>query len=63
MAVMDHVAAEYTDRYLGIAAHLIPKELEATITAIFAGLDVQDLAPLKACKQEIGGLPAAGLRT
>jgi hypothetical protein len=30
-AVMDRGAVEYPDRYLGIAAHLIPKEIEATI--------------------------------
>src|SRR6516165_9597130 len=29
--VMDRVAVEYPDRYLGIAAHLIPEEVTATI--------------------------------
>jgi hypothetical protein len=28
--LMDRVAVEYPDRYLGIAAHLIPKEITAT---------------------------------
>jgi hypothetical protein len=32
---MDRVAVEYPDRYLGIAAHLIPKEVTATIEAGF----------------------------
>ena len=54
--VMDRVAVEYPDRYLGIAAHLIPKEVEATITAGHTGLDGSDLALLKACKAEIEGV-------
>ena len=41
-AVMDRVAAEYPDRYLGIAAHLVPKEVTATIDAGRGGLDPAD---------------------
>jgi hypothetical protein len=35
---MDRVAAEYPDRYLGIAAHLVPKEVTATIEAGHGGI-------------------------
>jgi hypothetical protein len=43
-AVMDRVATEYPDRYLGIAAHLVPKEVTATIEAGHSGLDPADYA-------------------
>ena len=55
-AVMDRVAAEYPDRYLGIAAHLVPKEVTATIEAGHGGLDPADYAILQAIKES---LPAA----
>src|SRR5262249_10112640 len=42
--VMDRVAVEYPDRYLGIAAHLIPKEVTATIEAGFSVVDLQCMA-------------------
>ena len=45
--VMNRVATEFPDRYLGIAAHLIPKKVEATITAGYAGLDQNVLALLR----------------
>jgi hypothetical protein len=54
--VMDRVAAEYPDRYLGIAAHLVPKEVTATIEASHGGLDPADYAILQAIKES---LPAA----
>ena len=54
--VMDRVAAEYPDRYLGIAAHLVPKEVTATIEAGHGGLDPADYAILQAIKES---LPAA----
>jgi hypothetical protein len=54
--VMDRVAVEYPDRYLGIAAHLIPKEIEATISAAVGGLDATDFAILRAIRDAI---PAA----
>jgi hypothetical protein len=53
---MDRVAAKYPDRYLGIAAHLVPKEITATIEAGHGGLDPADYAILQAIKES---LPAA----
>ena len=52
--VMDRVAVEYPDRYLGIAAHLIPKEVTATIEAGSGVLDLECMAiPLKiVCPQQ-----------
>jgi hypothetical protein len=50
---MDRVAVEYPDRYLGIAAHLIPKEIEATITAAAGALLREDLALLRAARELI----------
>jgi hypothetical protein len=51
-AVMDRVAKEMPDRYLGIAAHLIPKEIEATISAQLP-LDQTDLAILRAIREAL----------
>ena len=51
-AVMDRVAKEFPDRYLGIAAHLIPKEIEATISAQLP-LDQTDLAILRAIREAL----------
>jgi hypothetical protein len=48
-AVMDRVAKEFPDRYLGIAAHLIPKEIEATISAQLP-IDQTDLELLRAIR-------------
>jgi hypothetical protein len=44
--------------YLGIAAHLVPKEVTATIEAGHGGLDPADYAILQAIKE---GLPAGQL--
>jgi hypothetical protein len=49
---MDRVAVEYPDRYLGIAAHLIPKEIEATISAS-VGLSPEHMAVLEAIRAEV----------
>ena len=51
--VMDRVAVEYPDRYLGIAAHLIPKEVTATIEAGSGVLDVECMAILQAIKDSV----------
>jgi hypothetical protein len=51
--VMDRVAVEYPDRYLGIAAHLIPREIEATISASVGSLSAEDLAILQAIREAI----------
>jgi hypothetical protein len=48
--VMDRVAVEYPDRYLGIAAHLIPKEITATIEAASGALSPGDLGVLLAIR-------------
>src|SRR5215471_12228951 len=50
--VMDRVAVEYPDRYLGIAAHLIPKEVTATIEAGSGVLDLECMAILQAIKDQ-----------
>jgi hypothetical protein len=57
--VMDRVAKEFPDRYLGIAAHLIPKEIEATIMAQLP-LDQTDLELLRAIRT---ALPSANQMT
>ena len=51
--VMDRVAVEYPDRYLGIAAHLIPKEVTATIEAGSGVLDLECMAILQAIKDSV----------
>jgi hypothetical protein len=51
--VMDRVAVEYPDRYLGIAALLIPKEITATIEAASGALSPDDLAVLRAARELI----------
>ena len=50
---MDRVAVEYPDRCLGIAAHLIPKEVTATIEAGSGALDPADFAILRAIREAI----------
>ena len=51
--VMDRVAVEYPDRYLGIVAHLIPKEVTATIEAGSGVLDLECMAILQAIKDSV----------
>ena len=51
--VMDRVAVEYPDRYLSIAAHLIPKEVTATIEAGTGVLDLECMAILQAIKDSV----------
>jgi hypothetical protein len=51
--VMDRVAVEYSDRYLGIAAHLIPKEVTAAIEAGSGVLDLECMAILQAIKDSV----------
>jgi hypothetical protein len=50
---MDRVAVEYPDRYLGIAAQLIPKEVTATIEAGSGVLDLECMAILQAIKDSV----------
>jgi hypothetical protein len=54
---MDRVAAEYPDSYLAIAAHLVPKEVTATIEAGHGGLDPADYAILQAIKESLPADP------
>ena len=49
----NRVAVEYPDRYLGIAAHLIPKEVTATIEAGSGVLDLECMAILQAIKDSV----------
>jgi hypothetical protein len=51
--VMDRVGVEYPDRYLGIAAHLIPKEVTATIETGTGVLDLECMAILQAIKDSV----------
>jgi hypothetical protein len=51
--VMDRVAVKYPDRYLGIAAHLIPKEVTATIEAGSGVLDAECMPILQAIKESL----------